>query len=166
MTSFTNFQKIISFLENNEFDYRVYGGFAFDGMRGQITREHKDIDLYINADQFEKFKNIFPISECSFILKTAMYFIEAPDLKIGVVLFIKEDNQVIANGNHTVVRIPNAIWNYSNYLTIDEVRFNCVPNELLVFDCQYSIHDDDKRLATQIKYDRNLFDQIKVIEAR
>lgn len=162
MVTFDIFKKVITLLKDSNLDYRIFGGFAFDGLRGHITREHKDIDIYLDAGELEKITKLFKQIGSDLIKKEKMYFIKSPDLRVGICLTTKEGESVFAHGNYTLVSTPSIMWK-DNIVSIDGLAFNCAPNELLVFDSQYSTHADDKLLSSQIKCDAELFGQIKVI---
>ena len=59
--------------------------------------------------------------------------------------------------------MPKEIWKEKNIMMIDNVSFNCVPNEALAFDSQFSKYIEDKDLGLQLKYDKNLYSKIKII---
>ena len=162
MVSLEIFKKIVSLLEENNLNYHIFGGFAFDGLRGHITREHKDIDIYLDSNELDKLKRLFDQNGHILSQKGKMYFIKSPDLRVGVCLTTKDGESILVHGNNTVVSTPSAIWN-NNTMYIDGAVFNCAPNELLVFDSQYSTHEEDKRLAASLKCNTDMLERIRVV---
>lgn len=165
-TSPETFKTIISLLEENNLYYGVFGGFAFDGIRKQITREHSDIDIYLKYDDLDNLKKLFIGDHYTFYEKDKMHYIESEGLKIGMVLITEDDDYIIAHGSNTVVQFPKEIWKDKNIMMIDDISFNCVPNEALVFDSQFSKYTEDKELGLRLEYDRDLYSRIRVITSK
>jgi hypothetical protein len=166
MVSFNTFKKNIELLEKNKIKYWVFGGFALDGVRGELTREHSDIDIYLFSEDLNKLLSLFNSDSYKCFKRESMHFIESDDLKIGVVLLTKENNKMIANGNKTLVKFPCGIFKNKSIAAIDNFTFQIAPNEVLAIDSKYSINNSDRTFGAGLKYDEFLFNQIKIIKIR
>jgi phosphorylcholine metabolism protein LicD len=172
MFTFTNLKSIISLLEKNKINYYVFGGIALDGLRGSITREHSDLDLFIYEDDLEKFFEVMKSKKYTFTKRENMYFLDETNknnknnLKIGVLALTKEKNNYIVNGNKTLEVYPAEIFSKENQGEINKLKFSLAPNEVLAFESQYSKHPDDKKLGTELPCDKILFKKIKYTALR
>ena len=45
---------VISIFEENIVKYSVAGGYGLDGLYGELTRDHEDIDVIVDSDDIEK----------------------------------------------------------------------------------------------------------------
>lgn len=166
MVSFNAFQDTIELFKKSKINFWVFGGFALDGIRGEITREHSDIDIYLLIDDLNTFLSLFGSKKYKYYKRESMYFVESDDLKIGVVLLTTEDNKIIANGNKTLVKFPKDIFLKDNIVSLNGVSFRIVPNEALAIDSKFSINESDKAFGTGLKYNDSLFSQIEIIKVR
>jgi phosphorylcholine metabolism protein LicD len=166
MISLNLFRNTIELFKINKLNFWVFGGFALDGIRRNITREHKDIDIYLLSADLNNFISLFDDEKFNCYKREVMYFVESVDLKIGVVLLTREDDKIIANGNKTLVKFPIDIFSISNTVSLSGVSFRIAPNEVLALDAKFSIHESDKTFGTKLKYDDSLFNQIEIIKIR
>ncbi len=166
MVSFSTFQDTIELFRKNEIRFWVFGGFALDGIRGKITREHSDIDIYLVSDDLDKVLVLFQSDDYSCYKREVMYFIESADLKIGIIVLTEEDDKIIAHGNKTLVKFPKDIFLHDNTVSLNNMSFRIVPNEAIALDSKFSTHASDKSFGTKLKYDSALFRQIEIIKMR
>jgi predicted nucleotidyltransferase len=166
MVSFDTFKKTIGLLEKNGVKFLIFGGFALDGIRGEITREHSDIDIYVFSDDLDKLLSLFRSDDYTSYKRENMYFIEATDLKMGIVVLTHENDKIIAHGNKTLVAFPRDIFTDTCIVSLNNVSFHVAPNEALAVDSKFSTHENDRLFGTDMKYDKALFDQIEIIKIR
>jgi hypothetical protein len=51
---FNLLKRIIVLLEVNHIRYSILGGYGLDGLSGELTRDHKDIDMIVDTEDIEK----------------------------------------------------------------------------------------------------------------
>lgn len=83
---------ILTIFRNNNINAIVSGGYGLDGLYGRLTRDHDDIDLFIQSDQIEK---------ASEILASEGYTQETQD---GRIIFIHPDDDLKIEITSTDVR--------------------------------------------------------------
>lgn len=148
-------------LKRNKIEYWVFGGFALDGIRGKITRNHEDIDIYLHSTDLDKLIDLFNSENHKFYKREEMYFVESAGLKLEIVILTDEKDMIIANGNHTRVRYPKEMFSKDNDVSIDGFAFRIVPNEVLVLESEFSISKEDKGYGAGLEYDKKLFNKIQ-----
>ncbi len=166
MVNFNLFKKTISLLEKHKISFWVFGGFALDGLRGKITREHGDIDIYVKENDISKLETLFPPEKYIFYKKEKMYYIKSQELKIGIVPLSKEGDTVTAHGNKTLARYPKEMFSMSIYGAINSFKFKIVPREVLFLESQYSRFESDKSFGQNIQIDKKLFNKIRTTKIR
>jgi phosphorylcholine metabolism protein LicD len=166
MIDFYNFKNTIELLEKNNIRFWVFGGFALDGMRGKITREHGDIDIYLDSDDLTKLKNIFSSKEYNFYKREKMYFVESSELKLGIVILTKENDLIIANGNKTIAKYPKEFFSKNTNVSIDSFTFRIVPFEILFLESNFSRFEKDKLFGQKIKINQKLYNKIETMKIR
>jgi hypothetical protein len=166
MLDFELFKKIINLLKDNKMRYWIFGGYALDGIRGKLTRGHKDIDIYLDSRDIENFIELLSSLGYDCRQRERMYFVDAADLKIGILSLKKEGNYHVADGNCTLVKYPEGVFSKDIYGTIDGFEFRVAPREALVFDYQFSPNEADRKFASGLEVDRKLFDKIKSVKIR
>lgn len=139
---------------------------ALEGIRGNITREHSDIDILLMKSDLLKFCKLMKLEKYSCIKREKMYFFELNNIKIGVVILTKEKNIFIANGNKTLEIYPEKIFDEDQWGEIKGINFRIAPYEVLVFESQYSKYEEDKKFAAKLSYDKTLFKHIKFRKIR
>jgi len=162
MVSFDAFKKTIELFTENGIRFWIFGGFALDGIRGEVTREHDDIDVYVLSDDLGKLLSLFHADGHSCEKRKNMYFIESDDFKIGVLILTYEDDKIIAHGNNTLVTVPRGIFINDHIVSLKDISFRIAPNEVLVIDSRFSAHDSDKSFGLGLECDRVLFNQIEI----
>ena len=95
-----------------------------------------------------------------------MYFLESPQLKLGIVILTKEKNFIVASGNKTIAKYPEEMFAKDIFASIDNCRFRIVPPEALVLEAKFSKFEADKTFGMNLEIDPELFDQIKTIKLR
>jgi phosphorylcholine metabolism protein LicD len=166
MINFDAFKDTIKLLEKNKVQYWVFGGFALDGLRGKITREHNDIDIYLHSDDLSKLKQLSNSKRYRFYKRENMYFIESTELKLGVVILTEEDNLIVAHGNKTLAKYPKEIFSKDMLVSIGTLQFRIVPLEILYLESKFSKFETDKTYGRTIKINKKLFNKIKTIKIR
>ena len=165
MITLDTFRKTIDLLKENDLQYWVFGGFALDGLRGRLTREHSDIDIYLNEKDLAALTDSFGPGYKVY-KRENMYFVESTELKLGIVLLTAEGDQIIVHGNKTLAKYPKELFARDNFANIDDVRFRIAPNEALVLESQFSKHESDKVFAKQIHCNKQLYDRIETVRLR
>jgi hypothetical protein len=51
-------KELIELCGNNDIKVSIYGGYGLDGLLGELTRDHHDIDLLVNEPDREKLKKV------------------------------------------------------------------------------------------------------------
>ncbi|MBT4321880.1 hypothetical protein HOD53_01695 [Candidatus Woesearchaeota archaeon] len=166
MIDFNLFKRTIELLEKNNVQFWVFGGFALDGIRGKITREHGDIDIYLDSDDLTKLEKLFDSKEYNFYKREKMYFVESTDLKLGIVILTKENDLVIANGNKTIAKYPKKMFSKETIVSINSFTFRVVPFEILFLESNFSRFKEDKLFGKNIKINRELYGEIETIKIR
>lgn len=166
MIDFETFKKTIKLIQENNLRYWVFGGFALDGVRGKISRDHEDIDIYLHKKDIDRFVKLFALHGYDCYQRERMYFADSPELKIGVVLFTEEKDFYVSNGNCTLAKYPREMFLNNLTASIENFNFRKVPNEVLAFEYEFSIHEEDKKYAKELKTDKKLMSQIKTVKIR
>lgn len=166
MINFDTFKKTINILDDSDISYWVFGGYALDGIREKISREHGDIDIYLLSEDLNKLINIFKSKNIDVIKRENMYFIDSYELQLGIVLITEENNLFVAHGNKTLAKYPKKMFSKDNILKIEDFKFRSVPNEILVLESRFSRFEKDKELCSKIKHDSELINSIEVVKIR
>lgn len=154
---FNIFKGIIRSFKENKIRYWVFGGFAFDGIRRKITRDHKDIDIYLHGEDYSKMK-FCRLKDITF----------SKPCVIETVKLTEESNSIIANHRNanTLIKYPKIIFNKNNNVQIDDIKFRILPNEALKYLSRFSYHQEDKSLGEKLKYDEDNFKKIIITKMK
>jgi hypothetical protein len=166
MTSLQSLKKYLNLLENRNFAYWVFGGYALDGLRGKITREHGDIDIYLAEKDINEFISFMNALEYPLVQRENMYFLDVDNLSIGVVILREEEYQFVALGNKTQAYYPKELFNNTHSGSIDDVEFPIVPNEILKLESEFSRYEKDREFGMNLVVNNDLYSQIKIIKIR
>ncbi len=163
MTTFEAVKKFLSILETYNVHYFISGGFAIDAIRGNITREHRDLDIYVfEEDLNDLFKKIK--KEGYHCLKNLnKYEIQGRNLIVDILPIRSIDDQRVIVGNSADTYYPAKIFNLNNFYNLKDISLRIVPNEILVLEMPFSKYPNDKRDAEKLSYDKKMFSQIRYI---
>lgn len=166
MVTFETFKEIIHSLEEHNIRYWVFGGWALDGARHKISREHGDIDMYVSEADILKLSQLLSSLDLELKQRENMYFVDSEKLQLGVVLVSEDDNKIIAHGNKTTAHYPKEIFEKKTTGIIEDTKFNSVPNEVLALEAQFSKYKDDNLLGAKLEIDKKLFEEIEIVKIR
>jgi phosphorylcholine metabolism protein LicD len=164
MTSLAILKKLIKLFEKNKIRYWVFGGFALDGIRGEISRLHNDIDIYLYFNDLEKTLNLLKFKSLEYYKRKNMYFVESDKVKLGIIILTEKNIEFIANGNKTLVSYPKKIFSEDNYVSLKGIIFRIAPNEVLTVDSKFSKFNNDKLFGAKLEINEDLFNKIKVVK--
>jgi len=166
MVNLKTFKKTIELLKKNKTRYWVFGGYALDGIRGKITRDHEDIDIYLRAEDINKFIKLFKSLKYDCYRREQMYFIDSPKLMIGILPLTEEKKYIIANGNCTLVKYPKEIFLKDIIVSLDDFSFRIAPKEVLALDYKFSRYKNDREYVRKLEINKKLAEQIKAFKIR
>jgi hypothetical protein len=151
----------VDLLEEHRIHYYVFGGFALDGLRGAITRQHADLDIYVLEDDLQKFCKVMESAGYPCIKRENMYFIDKEPLKIGIVVLSKDTENYVSRGNKTLAFYPKPIFSKVAHGRIKDITFRVAPNEVLAFEAQHSRFSKDKNFGTTLPCNTQSFSSIQ-----
>jgi len=157
-------KKFLCILNDASVSYFVSGGVGLDGLRGKLTREHKDLDVYMFESDltrlFQKLKN------CGYscFRKLNKFEIQGDGIIVDILPLVNEKNTAYLKGNIADTRFPKEI--FENYLegNLDGITFQVVPGEIFALEMPYSKHPEDKKDAALVSYNKLLFKRIESIQ--
>ena len=151
------------FNELNELNlnYFVGGGFGIDGLRGRITRPHKDIDMYLFSEDLDALLSRFKKLGYSFFKKLNKIKIISKDLEIDILPLKKEDEKRYFYGNSANSYYSKKIFSKHQIGRLNGFSFRIVANEILVYYAKYSKYSEDKNFCNNLKFDEKLISKIE-----
>lgn len=163
MTTFEAIKKFLSILEMYNVRYFVSGGFAIDAIRGNVTREHKDLDTYVFEEDLNDFFNKIKKRSYRCFKNLNKYEVQGRNLVVDILPIRKIDDQRVIIGNSADTYYPEKIFNLNNFYNLKDISLRIAPNELLVLEMPFSKYPNDKKDAENLPYDKKLFSQIRHI---
>ncbi|MFH1751837.1 MAG: hypothetical protein ABH821_02770 [archaeon] len=155
-TSFNDLKEFVSILKQQNLPYFVFGGFAIEGKRGKIVREHGDIDICCLEKDFEEIKILLENLGYTF-------FENVNDLKkfmqgtasIDLCLLKKEIEEFSCNLRFVNVKFPSSWFFNSDKVVIENFEFNVACNEIIKKDGLNSKYKEDIDFVKTLPVDNN-----------
>jgi len=163
MTIFEAVKKFLSILEEYNVHYFVSGGFAIDAIRGNVTREHKDLDLYVFEEDLNDFFKKIKKEDYRCFKNLNKYEVQSKNLIVDILPIRLVNNERVIIGNSADTYYPAKIFNCDNFHDLEDISIRIAPNELLVLEVAFSEYPNDKRDAESLKFDKSLFSKIRYV---
>lgn len=161
MTTFEAVKNFLSILKSYNVHYFVSGGFALDAIRGNVTREHKDLDIYVFEEDLDDFFRQIKVRGYRCFKKLNKYEVQNRDLVVDILPLREIADQRVIIGNSADTYYPKKIFNLNNLFKLKDSSLRIAPNELLALEMPFSKYPNDKKDAEFLTYDKKLFSQIK-----
>lgn len=141
-------KQLIESMECADIQYYVYGGLAVEGLRGQISRDHGDVDIIAPLSERDLVVEVLTSSrfEGSFSLGGTRYKATNGKLSADILFFTEEPNMVRVFGVKAEQLIPADILAKSQTVILGDVHFRSVPLECLLESIVYFDNERDRRL--------------------
>jgi hypothetical protein len=159
--------QVEALLDKQHIRYWIFGGWGLDGVRGRISREHHDIDVYVFSDDIKKLGAALKSTmNVELARREQMYFVVSEQLELGVVPITDDGSFLIAHGNKTTVYFPQQLFGDKMTAEIGSLRFSRAPDEALALDAQFSKYEADRELGRQLPRNEELFKGIRIERIR
>lgn len=157
-------KKFLCILNDANVSYFVSGGVGLDGLRGKLTRKHKDIDVYMFKSDLTRLFKKLKTSGYRCFRKLNKFEIQGNGILVDILPLVNEKNMVYLKGNIADTRFPKEI--FENYLEgkLDGITFRVAPGEIFALEMPYSKHPEDKKYAASLSYNKLLFKRIRNIQ--
>lgn len=148
-------------LEKSGVNYFVSGGLGLDGLRGHVSRKHKDIDVWVFAEQLPALFETLKKKGYELFRKLNKFEIQNKGLVADVLPLTKRLKQRVIYGNSADSYFPSKLFSKFRKGKIGAFKFRVVPNEVFALEMQYSGYPGDKEMAESLDIDNSLFSRIK-----
>jgi hypothetical protein len=156
------FRKTIHDLHDAHMQYFVTGGVAYDGLRGQWTREHKDLNIFVFNESMTRLIDEFSAFGYECYRKGSIYLLRNGETDIDVLPLRHEGMRRVIDGNLAQASYPLETFT-TRQARIDGTLFSIVRNEVLISSAMHD-HPDDRAFAKTLPVDRDILDRIIVNE--
>lgn len=155
----------LKFLEilNQKISYFISGGYAAEAIRGKITRNHKDLDLYVFEEEISSLFDLVKKEGYRCFKNLNKYEIRKENLIVDILPLRKIDDKRVLIGNSGDTYYPAAIFDNIKAYHLENTICRLVPNEILVFEGKYSKYEKDKEITQNLDYNEDWISQIKHI---
>lgn len=162
LTTIEKLKELTECLEKNKINYSVFAGFAFDGLRGKITRNHRDIDILVLKKDFDKIKKILESLDYDYeIINERLRATRKDGAKVDLEMVSIQRNEIIISGKYKLTKIPLELFKKAQKGRIGNLAFNVASNEILKLFLQYDQKGNDKEFLEKMPIDNVLFNKIK-----
>ena len=167
MIDYDETKKFLSLIAETDLNYFVAGGVGLDGLRRKWTREHGDVDIFLFEEDFGKLvefvkKKNYRVFRKSIKSGTCSKFeIQGKGLIATILVIKKEGDFRVLLGTIGDSKFSCEIFNNPGIGKLDDVSFRTVPNEIFVFEMEYSKSEEDKREGMSLKCDEGLLNEIE-----
>jgi hypothetical protein len=165
MVDLQEIEDFFTLLNASKVPYFTTGGVALDGLRGRITREHDDVDVYVFEESLASIFRIFSLAGFPCYRQGSIYVIE--DDHFAQVLPLRSEQDTFSfYGNRGDVHFPRELFYYYQKANLADLPFGDQPfrvalNEVLVHDTQFSKHTADRDYSRTLRHDADLVARIK-----
>jgi hypothetical protein len=157
--------ELFSEFEKNQISYAVYAGYALEGKRGKITRNHKDVDVFCLKKDLEKVHQL--MQQLNFFLYDKirdLHKFQKEEFKIDFCFLENTGDNLVAEIRHEKVIFPSSLFGSLQAGKIGSLIFKIVPNEILKKYGLSSVHKEDCEFASSLETDENIFSKVLLLK--
>jgi hypothetical protein len=152
-------QRFFSDLNDLRIPYFVVAGLAYDGLEGRITREHKDIDLYVFDEHLVRL--IDNIEGYDFTPGATAHSLTGPGIDVDLLPLKDIGGARYRRGSKADIWYPAAAFKNGQPSKIPDLRFTIARNEVLLAMATYGKSATLEK-AKKLEIDQALFEEIIV----
>lgn len=163
ITSLDDLKELVNLFEKKNIFYSIFAGFAFDALRGKISRHHKDADVLVLKRDFNKIKAI--VSSLGYVfdrIADRLIIRKSNSARADLEMVTIEGDFGLIRGKSKAVSIPLELIMNVQRKKLDGVEFNISSNEILKLWGLYDRKGYDLNFAKSLKINQKLFDKIKI----
>ncbi len=152
------FKWFIENIKKEGIKYYVFGGFAIDGLRGSLIRDHNDLDILIfdeDKASFIRFLNSLGLKG-KWSVNNKIYSAANPQLNLEVLFLGQDGDFVKLDGEKAEHKIPKELFKRSNKGKIKDFEFSIMPREWLIESIIYCDHKEDREFLLKLVKDADI----------
>jgi hypothetical protein len=151
--------RFFSELKDLRISYFVIGGMAYDGLRGQITRKHNDIDMYVFDHTIPKL--IDSIEGYDFIRGETHHTLQRGSFQADLLPLKLQGITFYRRGSTSEIWYPAETFATFQESSIPDLRFRIAPTEVLRVTSSRA-RPEDRLLVEGLPVDEGLLARIHV----
>lgn len=156
----TLLKEIVELCETNNIKYWIIGGFAVDGKRGCISRNHSDIDICFHNLHQNKALEIFFNNNFIITRQGLKYVFYKHDIKIDVFILFDKIKYYERKREWFEARFPKEIFNDFQIGKIGNLNFTIPSNEGLKYYGSKTKYKKDKLYTEKLPINNNIYSMI------
>jgi len=157
--------ELVHAFEKEDIYYVVFSGFAFDALKGKISRPHKDVDMLVLHDDFKKIKRVVKSLGYKGTSKEGLFTIKRDDgSKADLERVTHEKKNIVITGSNKLTKIPSELFEASQRVELEGLSLNIASNEILKLWGLYDRKGFDLEYAKALPVNTSLFEKIKRVQ--
>lgn len=141
----------------------IIAGFAIDGKKGFISREHEDIDVLCAKEDKRKVEELIIGLEYNKEKYNDLYKLKNKKgvKDVDLCLVSEEGDFAVTYGKIAITKFPKKLFDNPQIGRLGDLKFKIAQNELLKTWGQYSKKEDDVCYVKRLKADEKIMKKIK-----
>ena len=157
-------KEIVELCESNNIKYWIVGGFAVDGKRKCVSRNHNDIDICFHGSHQNKVLEIFFNNNFTITKQGLKYVFYKYDIKIDVFILFDKNKYYGRKREWFEAKFPKKIFDDFQLGEIGNLNFKIPSNEGLRYYGSKTRHKKDKFYTKKLHINENLYSKISYNE--
>jgi len=157
-------KEIVELCETNNIKYWIVGGFAVDGKRRCISRNHGDIDICFHSLHQNKVFKIFFDNNFTITKQGLKYVFYKHDIKIDVFILFDKTKYYERKREWFEAKFPKKIFDDFQIGKIENLNFRIPSNEGLKYYTSKTKHKEDRLYGNKLPINDNLYSKISYNE--
>lgn len=154
-------EELVGALDENGIDYSIFAGFGLDGIRGELSRPHQDVDMMVLREDYEEIKEVLGNLGYEGEVSDGLYKLKRNDgAKAHLEMVTVKGDEIVLTGPKKITRIPLEIFENTREIEIEGVAFRISSNEILRFWGSFDRTGHDREYSQSLPFNADLYDRI------